>query len=129
MIYSPSARSPKVTSGESPLGYLPVLQTLGDRVDLGEGLGAHRDDAVASTDADGIGRPAHQRIRTRPGPLVPVTATTAALADAGHQPRKCGDHSQNQSHGSEPDSSPEPGSGLPRAPRCKRASPPSVGSG
>ena len=48
------------TRGEIKAG-APRLLASPNRADLGDGLGGHGDDAVGSTDADGIGWPADER--------------------------------------------------------------------
>ena len=96
------------------VSYQPGLRTLGDRADLGDGLGGHADDAVAGTDADGPVRPGHER--TAPGLAVGASDSNGNGCGAGRRgppARKCGDHGQDQSHDGEPDASPQPGSGLP----------------
>jgi hypothetical protein len=97
---------------QSAVSYLHGLRTLGDRTNLGDGLGGHADDAVAGSDADGTSWPGHER--TAPGLAVGAgNGDSCGAGRRGPPARKCGDHSQDQCHDGKPDASPQAGSGLP----------------
>ena len=88
----------------------PVLRAFSYRADLGDGLGRHGDDTVASTDADSCSWPGHQR--ATPGLAAGGGDRDRGAAGGSRPPaRKCGDHSQDQGHDGEPDSGPQPPSG------------------